>query len=53
MTKGEFGIRSIELEVPGNRNSDGTDLKVTVAVLYLSESAESADGAKDHPSTFC
>lgn len=49
MTDGAFGIWSKKIVVPGNWNSSGTDLKVTVAVLYRCESAEAADGAKDHP----
>lgn len=43
---------SIEPEVPGNCNLVGADLKVTVPVRNLSESAVAADGAKDNPRMF-
>lgn len=53
MTCGASAMRSTGLEDPESWNLTGTDLNVTVAVLYLSASADAADGPNDHPSTFC
>lgn len=53
MTGGVSAMRSTNPEDVGIWNSVGTDLNVTVAVLYRSASADAADGANDHPSTFC